>query len=68
MLLEKLTPAERTVFNLMEFNNPKIAELLCISPHSVEQHIKHIYSKFMIPEDSVKRVWMALHGGDYLNK
>lgn len=48
--LESLTPAERRVADLVAegLGNPAIAATLFVSRHTVESHLKHIYTKLGI--------------------
>lgn len=62
-----LTDRELDVFNLLGqgLSNEAIAERLCISPHTVQNHISNIYGKLAVPQEGVsRRVWATNTGKD----
>jgi len=62
-----LTERELDVFNLLGqgLSNQAIAERLCISPHTVRNHISSIYGKLAVPLEGVSpRVWASNTGKD----
>jgi DNA-binding NarL/FixJ family response regulator len=62
-----LTERELDVFNLLGqgLSNQAIAERLCISPYTVQNHISNIYGKLAVPQEGVsRRVWASNIGKD----
>ena len=58
-----LTKAELKVLSLMAegYNNKSIAQLLCLSPKTIEHHISNIFSKvFETSKGQDKRVSVVL--------
>jgi DNA-binding CsgD family transcriptional regulator len=45
-----LSPAEASVVSLIVAGRtgPEVADLLCLSPHTVHDHLKHAYAKLRV--------------------
>ena len=62
--LDRLSPRERDVLRLMATGktNAEIAEILFISPRTVEHHVSHIFTKIGIERRSEAAVAAVRHG------
>ena len=62
--LADLTPREREILGLMcqGLNDPDIAQALCVSRHTVRNHVASLYSKLQVHRRSAAIVWARERG------
>ncbi|HYI13765.1 MAG TPA: LuxR C-terminal-related transcriptional regulator [Thermomicrobiales bacterium] len=62
--VELLTPREREVLDLIAggHSNRQIAEILFLSPRTIERHIANIYLKLDVHTKAEATAWVLVHG------
>ena len=62
--IELLTPREREVLDLIAagHSNRQIAEILYLSPRTIERHIANIYPKLDVHTKAEATAWALVHG------